>query len=544
MALKLFVLGLDGATFDLIKPWAKKGHLPYFSKILKNSYHGNLRSLPPITPAAWTSISTGVNCGKHGLADFLKIDRSTYQIKPTSSKDRRTETVYNILGNEGKKVIILNYPMTYPSEKVNGIMVTGMQTPKHDDRCTYPFGILRDLESKLGEVQFMTHFKEGQTPMEFLESIKLLTKKRSEMIQYFLREHDFDLMMAVFMGLDIVSHSFWKYMDKDHPAHNDIGKKDIESFGSAIKELYVQIDHHLGKILAALKKLDCMFMLVSDHGSGPLHSYLNLNLLIQKWDYLHINENDISITDKKIKSKRNKPLSTQSCSSNNNNNNNNDNNNKNFLFRAISRIAKLHTRLHRGDNQRNGSENHNGLQDYFQHVDWESTKAYSWGNLSSITLNIQGRELKGNLSPENIPFVREQIQKKLLELEDDEGRTLIDEVRFSDEVFHGPYLDELPDIYIISRDLTCLPRGVNPVYKDFMSRKLLEPADISGTHRINGIYAISDICSSNKMIKSMNSIELTGKNYNVMDVAPTILDLFGYPVPSYLDGKVMKEAFL
>src|SRR4051794_12351085 len=69
---KVLVLGLDGATFDLIKPWAAAGYLPTLNRLMAEGAQGSLRSTtPPMTGPAWTSFATGVNPGKHRLYDWI-----------------------------------------------------------------------------------------------------------------------------------------------------------------------------------------------------------------------------------------------------------------------------------------------------------------------------------------------------------------------------------------------------------------------------------------------------------------------------------------
>ena len=71
--MKLLIIGFDGATFDLIRPWAKMGHLPNLSRIMEGGVHGNLMStLPPVTSPAWPTFMTGCNPGKHGVFDFIQ----------------------------------------------------------------------------------------------------------------------------------------------------------------------------------------------------------------------------------------------------------------------------------------------------------------------------------------------------------------------------------------------------------------------------------------------------------------------------------------
>ena len=72
--MKVFVLGLDGATWDLLKPLAEAGHLPNLSRLMANGASGVLGSVfPPLSPVAWTGIMTGKNSGKHGVFEFLEL---------------------------------------------------------------------------------------------------------------------------------------------------------------------------------------------------------------------------------------------------------------------------------------------------------------------------------------------------------------------------------------------------------------------------------------------------------------------------------------
>ena len=47
MERKLMIVGIDGATFDLIKPWAEEGSLPNFKRLLEEGCHGKLKSTIP-----------------------------------------------------------------------------------------------------------------------------------------------------------------------------------------------------------------------------------------------------------------------------------------------------------------------------------------------------------------------------------------------------------------------------------------------------------------------------------------------------------------
>ena len=70
--IKVLVIGLDGATWDLLEPLLAKGMLPTFNKLMDKGMWGELEScIPPITMPAWACMITGKNPGKIGLIHFL-----------------------------------------------------------------------------------------------------------------------------------------------------------------------------------------------------------------------------------------------------------------------------------------------------------------------------------------------------------------------------------------------------------------------------------------------------------------------------------------
>ncbi len=86
---RVVVLGLDGATFNLIKRWAAEGRLPTFARLLAEGAHADLTStLPALTPPAWTSAATGKNPGKHNIFNFYKVSEGG--LGPAAAHPRRS----------------------------------------------------------------------------------------------------------------------------------------------------------------------------------------------------------------------------------------------------------------------------------------------------------------------------------------------------------------------------------------------------------------------------------------------------------------------
>src|SRR3989442_15371693 len=86
----LLVIGLDGATLDLVGPWAAAGRLPVLRGLLARGAYGRLRStIPAATFPAWTSLATGVNPGRHGVLDFAERIPGTYRVRFVNGSFRR-----------------------------------------------------------------------------------------------------------------------------------------------------------------------------------------------------------------------------------------------------------------------------------------------------------------------------------------------------------------------------------------------------------------------------------------------------------------------
>src|SRR4030042_920415 len=172
---KVFILGLDGAGREIIDSLIGLGKLPAFRKLKEGGVMGRLRTtIPPITGSAWSSFMTGKNPGKHGIFDFIHRKEGTYQLSPINARLREGRPFWSWASDAGKKICVFNVPVTYPPEKLNGMMVTGMLTPSNKTDYTFPLSLAKELDrvtqgyrihitesySKGGEERFLKHLEE------------------------------------------------------------------------------------------------------------------------------------------------------------------------------------------------------------------------------------------------------------------------------------------------------------------------------------------------------------------------------------------------
>jgi len=169
---------------------------------------------------------------------------------------------------------------------------------------------------------------------------------------------------------------------------------------------------------------------------------------------------------------------------------------------------------------------------WYAGVDWRQTKAYGFG-LAGIYLNVKGRESQGIVTQEETEAVKQKIIDGLTGLRDPEtGEVAIKQVYNSAKTYTGPYSANAPDLivgyaegYRASWDSTTGTLS-DSVFEDNTSAW-------SGDHSMNPCD-VPGVFFSNKRVAE--------QDVHIMDLAPTILSLFGIKKPAYMDGRVLDVA--
>jgi predicted AlkP superfamily phosphohydrolase/phosphomutase len=511
MSYRCYVIGLDGATFDLILPWVAQGKLPAFAQLLHRGAWGQLRStVPPMTGPAWTTFATGTNPARHGIYDWVYREPGTYHFVPATARNRRLPSLWNLLSAAGRRVCVVNVPMTFPPEPVNGLLISGLPTPSKQVTFTHPPELAQELERLTGN--YILYPDPGQAYSDagvdaFLARLYQTTETRIKVVESLRAREPWDFFMVVFNGTDTVQHALWKFMSPAHPLHDPAR---AARYGDAILAFYQFLDRWLATQIAALPA-DTVLMLMSDHGFGPFHKFIHVNNWLREQGFM------------RIKSSWRAWL-------------------KHTAFRAgFSPMAvyDLLMRLGLGSLKREvvrgqGQGLLRTLFLSFADVDWSATQAYSLGNIGQIRLNVRGREPQGCVAPgAEYAQVRAQIIARLRRLTDPaSGEQVVDEIYTREELYSGPWLEEAPDIVFLPKRLEYFGFGEY----EFGSHRVIEAMrrGISGTHRMNGIFvALGEPVQP--------GVEINGAT--LADLAPTVLHLLGQPIPAAMDGRVLTQAF-
>lgn len=515
---RVMIIGLDGVPLELVRRWAAAGFLPTLQGLMDRGTTGNLRStIPPTSGPSWSSFATGMNPGKTGIYDFLYRREGTYAFPPVNASMRGGTSMWRILSDAGLRVGVLNIPMSYPVEQVNGFMVSGWMTPYAATDYAYPPDLGEELERAVGNYRiYPTATFHEQRKESFFRATYDLLEMRTRAAEHLLRTKPWDVFTAVFFDTDRILHQLWHYIDPEHVWWSGGPRDAMPKSGTpAEREALVQdYFHHVDASIARLLKHaddDTLVLVLSDHGMGRASSFIVLNNWLLDSGFLRLKRTPWTWL-------------------------------KAMAFRQGFTLRNVHRVLDRFGMARTAEYVAGYFIDHllkmaflsFLDVDWSRSVAYSFGrHLGSIYINLKGREPQGIVEPgAEYEAVRDEIERKALEFRDPRtGRQLIGQVIRREEVYSGPRLEQAPDL--ILRPIE--PADIFFGLADFGHRKTAAKVyRYSGMHRDEGMLVMSG-----PSVRRGGWIE----GASITDIAPTVLHAMGQPVPTDMDGRVLSAAF-
>lgn len=478
--MRVIVIGLDGAGFELIQPWLDKGKLPNLKSLINRGCFANLEScLPPTTSPSWKCYSTGKNPGKLGIFWWENVDLQNKRVIFGIPRVNESKEIWDFVGENGGKVGIINMPLTYPPKKVNGFLVSGQFGG--EENFTYPeelkHKLRRDFNYKLtpGLLPFIQK-KSEDVVREILEVIN----SRFAVARDMLNKHDLDFLHVTIFYINTLQHNFWN--------------------NKFTEEGWKLIDSNIGLLLEGLEDRYNIFI-ISDHGSNKIDQVFYINNWLAKEGYLKLSSS-IKVSSLLYALRINK--------------------------HSLGRIAhKLHiqglTRLI--PNRIKGFlASEAGTIDHSQKtykVIWDKTKAIASGQ-GPVYVNLHGKQKE---------TVREELLKKLGNLRNPKtGKKIARRVYRREEIYSGKYLPEAPDLIIDQDKGTHIRGGIGVGKKDVFE----EPYGWKAENKREGI-----VIASGPDIRKGERLE----RVSILDLAPTILHIMNIPVPKDMDGRVLTEIF-
>jgi len=482
---KVIVIGLDGGTWSLVRPWADNGDLPTFKRLLGEGVHGMLQTIiPPLTAPAWASFATGKNPGKHGIFDFIKMEGNN--VRMLLAEDLRSDTFYDVLSRGGFRSIIVGLPLSFPPKKdFNGIMISDFLYPRKEIEP-------KEKSQYLDGYRVWPYYRAWKSREELLDAIERTATNRIRTTKKLITNESWDFFFLHYGETDWISHRLW------------VDVRNNTKLSRQAKRIFVIADQFLDWLLRWMDE-KCYLFVISDHGFEDCPIKINLNRIF-------IRERLLKVCPKKTFGFRSvysnlyggekTPLlkfilrSLKYAEKNNYN-----------LLEKIFELLRICKDLFVGK----------AIFRYEMGIDFENSKVFKPNDESfGIYVNEPKLEKREKIIKEVIGIL-EHVQYK--------GKKVFERILLREEIYSGAYIKEAPDIISIPNEFFISKTADGPLFE--------KHAD-GCQHDSNGIFLAygPDI---------RKGIEINNKG--ICDIAPTTLHIFGLPIPDDMDGRVLAEIF-
>ena len=270
---KVVVVGLDGVPHSFIQKMLQGGELPNFRSLLSEGSMAKMRStIPCVSSVAWSSYMTGRNPGKHNIYGFVDRDPKSLDIYIPTSKNMGCQTLWESLGQQGKRVLVINVPLTYPPRPVNGILI-GCFLCMNIDKVAYPKEISQTLK-RMGYRIDADARQARENEAAFLEDLHETLRKRVEIGLHLYEKEEWDFFQLHIMETDRMNHFFWDGWAEASSPHRDV-----------FFNFYREVDKALGEIVRKIDRGSELIVL-SDHGFCSARKEVNLNYWLKEKGWL------------------------------------------------------------------------------------------------------------------------------------------------------------------------------------------------------------------------------------------------------------------
>ncbi len=476
---RTILIGLDGATWDVLDPMMSAGHMPALSTLVAGGVRADLRSTPhPLTPPAWTTLMTGVNPGRHGIFDFLRAERRKGGAFFTlhNYNDIRSETIWSIVSRSGGRVVSVNFPLLSPPPAVSGSIVPGLLSWKHLRANVHPPELYDEIKALPGfdareiswdfehEKKALQHIPDDEAE-EWVRWHIHREQHWFRVVEHTMTREPADLIAVMFDGVDKLQHACWRFLDPRLPDATE------SPFGQRMAELCREYFRELDTFIARIVERggpESRFFIASDHGFGPTDRVFRVNNWLHQHGYLEW------------------PTADDARSGG---------------VRAAHHVA----------------------------FDIARTRAYAQsGATNGIHIRVCETPGDGGVPAEEYDAFRETLIAQLLAIRDpDTGRPIVREVLRREDVFPGPQMQRAPDLTLVLFD-----HGFVSVVRT--DEIIWRRPSVTGTHYPIGVFA-----AAGPGVR--RGARLTEQN--ILDTAPTLLHSLGLPIPDDFEGAVIRDVF-
>ncbi|HEV2581841.1 MAG TPA: alkaline phosphatase family protein [Ktedonobacteraceae bacterium] len=485
--MRAVIFGVDGLSFRILHPLIQRGDLPNFARLQREGVEAEfISAVPAITPPAWMSLVTGLKPAKHGVFDFWEFDTNSETLKSRAVTHRKGgKAVWDILSEYGKRVIVMNVPLTYPPDPVNGIMVSGLMTPSTSSPFTFPHSFKDELY-KAVPGYLVDLGSERVTAGRFVDAVLDMTEKRIQLQEHLLSEHDWDFAFLSYVGPDRIQHRIWD---------------SIESLSQEGTKYFRLLDDALGRVLNRLTAEDVLFV-ASDHGFVGARKWFYINEYLCRRNLLQRDGNAESSRSKLIGFGREAAQ-------------------KMHLLNLARKARKVYTDFSDEPMMEKSKSHYKPL---FESMDWNANRACVL-SLTAFGSGMADIFMSPKASAEDMEELRQALAA---ERHPETGELLAEAVYATDVYGVGPFRPPEEHIVLVPASGTTfhLKRGRKQLWETLDQPK--------GVHEKEGVfYAWGAGMRQGKRIEPLQ----------IYDLVPTVLQAVGVSANEPFDGHVAQDVF-
>ena len=504
---KILMIGLEAFEPALVEQWTESGDLPNIKMLIEQGSYCRLDTTGLLTASVWGVFNIGKRPENTGLYYNFQWDPGRMRIQRQDWGTSKYPYFWTRLSQLGKRTIVIDPDLAGLQPQANSIQIIGWQGHESWRRPgSWPPELMRETIRRFGREHLgLEHAIQGQPRKQqaVWKSLLSSVRRRVHLLLHFLRDENWDLLVANFPEGHRAGHQLWGFPEN----RGTVSQETADEPGTALKEVYKAIDTAIGELLAFVPP-NTYILGYSPYGMGPQRGSRHLlGALLERLDgslqgesnpgpkrraravpsYHHALQQTIS---------RNSPVAAAAA-------------------RMLPQSIKVAIRHHLSVGG----------------IDWRHARFFSLPTDGSgyIRFNLRGREARGIVHPgDELEKLKSEIEDELMGWVDlRTGAPIVAKVWRTAELFPGPHLADLPDLLAewgepLATDLSRAPRAGVIRGKD--------PEHRAGEHSSGGL-----------LIAKGPGIPGGARppRASLLDVPPTVFRILGLPPLESLEGKAI-----
>lgn len=500
----MLVVGLDAADAGVLEALAAEGRAPTVARLQEEGTTAELASpLHTLPGAIWPELATGVSGGRSALYYHprqLRTGEAT--ARPITADEVDSGAQYWVAATAaGRRTLTVDVPQSVAAS----LEVAGTQLFEwglHDRNfaiTSEPPELLNGIRARYGDhpvaVCDSAHGSAVAGYRRLLKGLRDGVAAKAEFASDLVADGDWDLATVVFAEGHCAGHQLWHHHDPAHRFHDPATPADLRT---GVTDVYADLDAAVARLVDAAGP-EATVLVVASHGMG---AYIGgYQLLPPVLDALGYGPQ--------------RPRPTKPAKS------------------ALPVRRLVRRALPPGLRDRRDAARRADPATYTRVVFTDATQRAAVldnNRCGAIRLNVVGREPDGVVEPGDVPATLDELRRQLAALvEPVTGEPIVAATWTATEAYGPDHHPDLPDLLVDFRtDLgpleSCTSAATGDIHRTFLSPHTPRSGDhVPGSR----LWATGPAFAPGEVIHGAN----------VLDLAPTVLDLLAVGDPGARDGR-------